>query len=113
VVLDQNFGSVSEREFFIDNLLVRIQFIIVMIRWTGLAPWEFEFSFPGSHTSIFLGGVSRTTRGEKRANFKYGIVRFVLVTGGVCHDPPVYWALVTKTPERERSRVTFMKGRVL
>jgi len=30
-----------EREFFIDNLLVRIHFIIVMIRWTGLAPWEF------------------------------------------------------------------------
>ena len=25
------------REFFIDNLLVRIHFIIVMIRWTGLA----------------------------------------------------------------------------
>jgi len=25
-----------EREFFIDNLLVRIHFIIVMIRWTGL-----------------------------------------------------------------------------
>ena len=32
-----------QREFFIDNLLVRIHFIIVMIRWTGLAPWEFEF----------------------------------------------------------------------
>ena len=31
-----------EREFFIDNLLVRIHFIIVMIRWTGLAPWEIE-----------------------------------------------------------------------
>ena len=29
-----------EREFFIDNLLVQIHFIIVMIRWTGLAPWE-------------------------------------------------------------------------
>jgi len=28
----------AEREFFIDNLLVRIHFIIVMIRWTGLAP---------------------------------------------------------------------------
>jgi len=28
-----------DREFFIDNLLVRIHFIIVMIRWTGLAPW--------------------------------------------------------------------------
>jgi len=43
-----------EREFFIDNFLVRIYFIIVMIRWTGLAPWEFEFPFPGSLTSTFL-----------------------------------------------------------
>jgi len=42
------------REFFIDNLLVRIRFIIVMIRWTGLAPWECEFSFPGSLTSTAL-----------------------------------------------------------
>ena len=38
----------------IDNLLVRIHFIIVMIRWTGLAPWEFESPFPGSLTSTFL-----------------------------------------------------------
>ena len=36
------------REFFIDNLLVQIHFIIVMIGWTGLAPWNFEFPFPGS-----------------------------------------------------------------
>ena len=42
------------RESFIDNLLVRIHFIIVMIRWTGLAPWEFESPFPGSLTSTFL-----------------------------------------------------------
>ena len=28
--------SIQEREFFIDNLLVRIHFIIVIIRWTGL-----------------------------------------------------------------------------
>ena len=28
-------GPSREREFFIDNLLVRIHFIIVMIRWTG------------------------------------------------------------------------------
>ena len=35
--------EVVKREFFIDNLLVRTHFIIVMIRWTGLAPWEFEF----------------------------------------------------------------------
>ena len=44
----------QQRAFFIDNLLVRIHFIIVMIRWTGLAPWEFEFPFPGSLTSTFL-----------------------------------------------------------
>ena len=43
-----------QREFFIDNLLVRIHFINVMIRWTGLAPWEFESPFPGSLTSTFL-----------------------------------------------------------
>ena len=43
----------GERDFFIDNLLVRIHFIIVMIRWTGLAPWGFEFPFPGSLTYTF------------------------------------------------------------
>ena len=42
------------REFFIDNLLVRIHFIIVTIRWSGLAPWEFEFPFLGSLISTFL-----------------------------------------------------------
>ena len=30
--------------------------IIVMIRWTGLAPLEFEFRFPGSLTSTFRAG---------------------------------------------------------
>ena len=43
--------GIREREVFIDNLLVRIHFVIVMIRWTGLAPWEFEFPFPVSLTS--------------------------------------------------------------
>ena len=38
------------REFFIDTLLVRIHFFIVMIRWTVLAPWVVEFLFPGSLT---------------------------------------------------------------
>ena len=47
-------GVRDQREFFIENLLVRIHFIIVMIRWTGLAPWEFAFPFPGSLTSTFL-----------------------------------------------------------
>ena len=47
-------GQWGPREFFIDNLLVRIQFTIVMIRWTGLTPWEFEFPFPGSLTFTSL-----------------------------------------------------------
>ena len=47
-------ASGGESEFFIDNLLVRIHLIIEMIWWTGLAPWAFEFPFPGSLTSTFL-----------------------------------------------------------
>jgi len=42
-------AHLPEREFFIDNLLVRIHFIIVMIWWTGLAPWEFA---PTCHARI-------------------------------------------------------------
>jgi hypothetical protein len=40
-----------ERGFFIDNLLVRIHRCFWL---TGLAPWEFEFLFPGSLISTFL-----------------------------------------------------------
>ena len=47
-----------ERKFFIDNLLVGTHFIIEMFCWTGLAPWEFEFHFPGSLISTFLVGVA-------------------------------------------------------
>ena len=43
-----------DREFFIDNLLVRLHFIIEMMWWTGLASWEFEFPFPGSLIFTFL-----------------------------------------------------------
>ena len=46
--------SRRERAFFFDDLLVRIYYIIVMIRWTGLAPWKFESPFPGSLASTFL-----------------------------------------------------------
>ena len=51
----------EEREFFIDNLLVRIHFIIEMIWWTGLAPWEFETPVPGSLISNFPGRLRRHT----------------------------------------------------
>ena len=50
-----------QKEFFIDNLLVQIHYIIVMIEWTGLAPWEFEYPFPGSLTSTFLDCKCRGT----------------------------------------------------
>ena len=43
-----NPDQTPEREIFVGNLLVRIRFIIVMVRWAGLAPWEFELHFPGS-----------------------------------------------------------------
>jgi len=49
----------TERAIFIDNLLVRLHFIIVMIRWTGLAPWEFEYPFPGSLISTFLSAAHK------------------------------------------------------
>ena len=39
--------SSLERELFIVNLLVRVHFVIVMIRWTGLAPWESGFRVSG------------------------------------------------------------------
>ena len=44
----------EKREFFIENLVIPIHCIIVMIWWPGLAPWEFEFSVPGSLTFTFL-----------------------------------------------------------
>ena len=40
-------GLARER-LIIDNLLAPIHLIIVMIRWTGLAPWQLEFPFQGS-----------------------------------------------------------------
>ena len=52
------------REFFIDNLLVRTHFIIEMICWTGLTPWEFEFPFPGSRVSTFLWRCGRINPGN-------------------------------------------------
>ena len=41
----------AKRDFCIENLLVRIHFIIVMNRWTGLAVCEFELLF-GSATAF-------------------------------------------------------------
>ena len=35
-----------------------------MIRWTGLAPWEVEFYFPGNLTSTFLRPVVASSGGH-------------------------------------------------
>ena len=51
--------SRSERDFFSDNLLVRIHFIIEMIWWTGLAPWEFEFPFPNTESLVAVPRMAR------------------------------------------------------
>ena len=55
-----------ESDFAIDNLMVQIHFIIVMIRWIGLAPWELEFPFLGSITSTFLGPLITTLLSPSR-----------------------------------------------
>ena len=44
----------TESEILIDNVMARNDCIIVVIRWSGLAPWVFGFPFPGSLTSTFL-----------------------------------------------------------
>ena len=51
--LERHGVRLQQREFGVDYLLVRIHFIIVMVRLTGLTPWEFEFPLPGSLTSTF------------------------------------------------------------
>ena len=53
-IVDSTFRSFVERELLIGNQLARIHFIIEVIWWTGLAPWEFQFPFPGSLTSTSL-----------------------------------------------------------
>ena len=60
-----------EREFFIDNLLVRVHFIIVMIRWTGLASREFEFPLSGSLTPTFLRRAVMLARAEDPSGVRY------------------------------------------
>ena len=45
-----------------------------MIRWTGLAPWEFEFPFPGSLTSTFPGSLTSTVPRRARIPGSYTFV---------------------------------------
>jgi len=98
VNLDQR-GVPPEREFFIDNLLVRIHFIIVMIGWTGLAPWEFEFPFPGSLTSTFL-------RRHKRAHGGRDIPHGLRPRGNAGMSREVMSPVFSRVPRSQELRAT-------
>ena len=91
----------SEGEFFIDNLLARIHFIIEMIWWTGLALWEFGFPFPGSLTSTFqslgLCGLPNLALALSRSN----------VDGCVLHTQHVNLRGNGKRPLHVRSQVPY------
>ena len=43
-----------------------------MIRWTGLAPWEFEFPFGGSLTSTFREELPPTATGRSNRTIPKG-----------------------------------------
>ena len=71
-IVRKRLPSPTEREVFIDNLLVRIHSMIVMIRWTGLAPWEFEIPFSGSLTSTFQHTTTHVGRRHDSRNARRG-----------------------------------------
>ena len=66
-------GRCSRESF--DNLLVQI----AMIRLTGLARWEFEFSFLGCLTYTFLSGVPDSA-GPQRGNKLSILIAFICTT---------------------------------
>jgi len=81
--------SEPEREFFIDSLLIRIHFIIVMIRWTGLAPWEFDFPLPitpqqaphvdDGGTAIDEGNITEAMRARVAARHGFDVGPYQIV----------------------------------
>ena len=74
-----------------DNLLVRIHFIIEMIVRTGLAPWEFEFTCPSSLISIFpqVNAVAYTLDGKRIITGSSDhTIRIWDASSGMCLPPP-------------------------
>jgi len=64
-----------------------------MIRGTGLAPWEFEFPFPGSLTSTFLEQAGDFLIGADGIN---SVVRKYLFLRTVCQlvGGKIDWGIV-------------------
>ena len=58
-----------------------------MIRWTGLAPWEFEFPVPGSLTFTFQtrGGPLRGTRATRPHSVSPAVVPLAIHLVAVVH----------------------------
>ena len=70
LLLSRAYATCLERGIFIDNLLVRVDLIIAMTWWTGLAAREFESPFPGSLSSTVL-----VTCLNKHMNDAYPLLR--------------------------------------
>ena len=87
----------APREFFIDNILVRIHFIIVMIRWTGLAPWEFLYAalpqvVPGSGVGEWEGASLRRREVESQFLAAFHATEIVGTSGYYLFVPPLLQA---------------------
>ena len=58
-----------------------------MIRWTGLAPWEFESPFPGSLTSTFLVSTPKPHASGHQASAGHAFSGPMTPLMGVRHKP--------------------------
>ena len=71
-------------------LVVRIHFIIVMIMWTGLAPWEFESLFQVAlHLPSSAGQSTRRVQ-RWRARKRRGSSSSLLLSGLELIDTKLY-----------------------
>ena len=78
----------------IDNLLVRIHFIIVVIRWTGLAPWDPQYTGTIQTPSPFSGDGVEIHPEEFLGRSSY-VGTYDLL--GVEYDPLATWELYRPT----------------
>ena len=61
----------AERErFLLTAFLSELHLIIEIIWWTGLAPWEYELSLPGSLIPTFQTQVPLTEKEAKKERLK-------------------------------------------
>ena len=82
------FECVMRKSFLLTTYWSENHFIIVMIRWTGLAPWEFEFPIPGSLASneeAFQGQARIPTLEHLSLNEEVDVERLEVGSGGWVH----------------------------